>query len=163
MTASTWWRSRSATTTVDAGAPRSWCASRTWTPPSSRSPPRAPPPRASEWRGRSGTTSPSSSTMAGTPSPPRTSPPSPPPPFNGRHPDPWVGEPHLHPALAATGLTFTAGTRDSGSDDLQMLWDFDDGTQITTTHYNDGVAPDPLKSPFGVFPFSASSVVTHAY
>jgi len=83
--------------------------------------------------------------------------------FNVRHTDTWVWEPDLHPALAATGLTFTAGTRDAGSDDLQMLWDFDDGTQITTTHYNDGVAPDPLKSPFGVFPFSASSVVTHAY
>jgi hypothetical protein len=48
--------------------------------------------------------------------------------------------------------THQASATDPGSDDLTFSWSFG----ATTTHFNDGVGPDPFPSPAGVFPFSAS-------
>ena len=57
-----------------------------------------------------------------------------------------IGEPQEHDADAT----------DPGSDDLTFTWSFGP----STTYFNDGVAPDPLPSPFGVFPFAASDTAT---
>lgn len=60
-------------------------------------------------------------------------------------------------ALAATAT-------DPGSDDLTFAWDFGDGSPIvTTTRFNDGLAPDPFPSPGPTFPFAATDVVEHAW
>ena len=53
-----------------------------------------------------------------------------------------IGEPQNHAASA----------EDPGSDDLTFTWGFGP----STTYFNDGVAPDPPKSPHGVFPFAAA-------
>ncbi len=53
---------------------------------------------------------------------------------------------------------------DPGSDDLTFVWDWGDGTPgESATVYNDGVGPDPPRSPNGTFPFGASDDRTHAY
>jgi len=83
--------------------------------------------------------------------------------FNVRHPDTWVWEPDLLPALAAAGLEFTLSAYDRGCDDLFVDVYFGDGGVASTTHYNDGVGPDPPKSPFGTFPFTVTDTVVHAY
>jgi PKD repeat protein len=68
-------------------------------------------------------------------------------------------------------LTFEAEATDFGSDDLTFEWEFEYGPTIENTYYNDGIGPEPVydpitnevKSPDGVYPFSASDTVTHAY
>jgi PKD repeat protein len=60
-------------------------------------------------------------------------------------------------------LTFSADVTDPGSDDLEFSWNFEYGPIMTNTHYNDGTGPDPLKSPWGTYPFSASDTVSHTY
>ncbi len=57
----------------------------------------------------------------------------------------------------------SAIANDPGSDDLIFTWDFEDGPTITNTYYNDGAAPDPYPSPWGVIPFSAMDHVQHIY
>jgi hypothetical protein len=59
---------------------------------------------------------------------------------------------------------FTANVEDSGSDDLTIIWTFGDGSEpVTNTYYNDGLAPDPLNSPLGTFPFMITDEVTHLF
>lgn len=53
-----------------------------------------------------------------------------------------IGKPQTHAASA----------QDAGSDDLTFSWGFGPAT----TYFNDGIAPDPPKSPHGVFPFFAA-------
>lgn len=52
---------------------------------------------------------------------------------------------------------------DSGSDDLTFTWEFEGGSTITTTHYNDGLGADPFPSPEGLFPFSVTEMVSQTY
>ncbi|UCD91763.1 MAG: PKD domain-containing protein [Methanobacteriota archaeon] len=52
---------------------------------------------------------------------------------------------------------------DPGSDVLTFKWDWGDGLTDTEVFYNDGVGPDPPKSPHGTYPFTATSVMTHIY
>ncbi|UCG68457.1 MAG: PQQ-binding-like beta-propeller repeat protein [Thermoplasmata archaeon] len=60
--------------------------------------------------------------------------------------------------------TFIASAKDHGSDDLTFEWDFGDSTPlITSTYYNDGIAPDPDPSPDGIFPFVATVTLNHTY
>ena len=69
----------------------------------------------------------------------------------------------------AGGLAFTgraglpqshqATATDPGSDDLIFIWDFGH-TTITNIYYNDGFGPDPYPSPHGVFPFTATDMVS---
>jgi uncharacterized repeat protein (TIGR01451 family) len=63
------------------------------------------------------------------------------------------------------GLTFnfSAEATDPGSDDLTFTWQLQCGPTITLVFYNDGIGPDPVKSPWGVYPFNASDSVSHTY
>jgi len=84
--------------------------------------------------------------------------------FNVRHPETWMwGVPSFLPLLVGLPIEFTATATDPGSDDLTFSWDFGDGAMTLTAHWNDGLAPDPLRSPFGTIPFSATVTVVHAY
>ena len=83
--------------------------------------------------------------------------------FNVRHPDTYTWDVDLLPTIAGHGLSFRASGSDVGSDDLTFTWTFGDGSSSSEIAYNNGVSPDPLQSPAGVFPFAAASVVRHAY
>ena len=48
--------------------------------------------------------------------------------------------------------THGADAEDPGSDDLDFLWNFG----ANTVYFNDGTGPDPLPSPWGTFPFTAT-------
>jgi len=60
-------------------------------------------------------------------------------------------------------LSVAATATDPGSDDLTFTWTFDYGPTIQNTYYNDGVSPDPVKSPDGTFPFTAGDFASHTY
>ena len=60
-------------------------------------------------------------------------------------------------------LSLTVTSDDPGSDDLTFTWELQLGPIIVSTYYNDGVGPDPLPSPGGVYPFSATDIVGHTY
>jgi hypothetical protein len=63
----------------------------------------------------------------------------------------------------ADPLTVATGTTDPGSDDLTFTWTFEYGPTMQDVFYNDGIGPDPPKSPEGVFPFSAADTTSHTY
>jgi uncharacterized protein YegL len=52
---------------------------------------------------------------------------------------------------------------DPGSDDITVEWEWELGPSSATTYYNDGMAPDPLKSPWGTYPFIISDNMGHTY
>ncbi|UCE38356.1 MAG: hypothetical protein JSW00_03725, partial [Thermoplasmata archaeon] len=53
---------------------------------------------------------------------------------------------------------------DPGSDDLNFIWSWGDGTPFNTSvYYNDGANPDPYPSPNGIFPFSKINSTNHTY
>ena len=60
-------------------------------------------------------------------------------------------------------LEITANAVDPGSDDLTFTWTFEYGPTIQHVYYNDGVGPDPAKSPDGTFPFSVNDTVSYTY
>ncbi len=60
-------------------------------------------------------------------------------------------------------LAFESTITDAGSDDLTFDWDWDDGLTDTEVFFNDGVAPDPYPSPWGTYPFTATSSLNHTY
>lgn len=83
--------------------------------------------------------------------------------FNVKHPDTWLWTvDDFRPFLIGVGITFEATATDPGSDDLEFVWDWDDGSTTSTVYYNDGVGPDPYPSP-EVSPISVTDVQTHAY
>jgi PKD repeat protein len=53
----------------------------------------------------------------------------------------------------------TSSASDVGSDDLTFKWSF--GPE--RSYYNDGWAPDPYQSPWGLYPFESSDMVVFAY
>jgi len=63
----------------------------------------------------------------------------------------------------ADPLSIIANAVDPGSDDLSFTWMFEYGPTVQNIHYNDGVGPDPPKSPDGVFPFSVDDLAAHTY
>jgi len=60
-------------------------------------------------------------------------------------------------------LSVSAYAYDPGSDDLTFTWVLEYGPTFDHIFYNDGIGPDPLKSPDGIFPFTASDSVDHTY
>jgi murein DD-endopeptidase MepM/ murein hydrolase activator NlpD len=60
---------------------------------------------------------------------------------------------------AGDELDATAHATDAGSDDLTFTWSVGD----VTTYFNNGVAPDPPLSPFGIFPFAADDAAVAVY
>lgn len=60
-------------------------------------------------------------------------------------------------------IEFQATASDPGSDDLTFVWDWGDGTTDTAVFYNDGIGPDPQKSPWGTFPFNVTHTVQHVW
>jgi hypothetical protein len=52
---------------------------------------------------------------------------------------------------------------DPGSDDLTFTWAFEYGPTTEHVYCNDGVGPDPAKSPNGTFPFSIDDMAVHTY
>lgn len=61
---------------------------------------------------------------------------------------------------AGSPISVRASGVDPGSDDLTFEWRLDGDLVEETTLYNDGTGPDPVDSPDGVFPFSASDTVS---
>jgi len=57
----------------------------------------------------------------------------------------------------------TATATDPGSDDLTFAWSWGKGSSESRIYYNNGVGPDPPKSPDGVFPFNATDTTAHTY
>jgi len=84
--------------------------------------------------------------------------------FNVEHPGTYEWDVDLTPYLAQLAVRFSAAASDPGSDDLTFTWDFGDGTPaVSTTVFNDGVAPDAPKSPGGTFPFTATATAAHGF
>ena len=52
---------------------------------------------------------------------------------------------------------------DPGSDDVTLSWSWARGPARTATFYNDGLGPDPPKSPWGTFPYPGTDSMTHTY
>ena len=60
-------------------------------------------------------------------------------------------------------FSVVAEATDPGSDDIEFSWTFELGPSMSAMYYNDGVAPDPLPSPWGIFPFTAEDRAIHTY
>ena len=60
---------------------------------------------------------------------------------------------------AGSALPSSATASDPGSDDLTFTWSVGD----VNVHFNDGVGPDPVLSPYGTFPFEASDSIDAVY
>lgn len=60
-------------------------------------------------------------------------------------------------------FTLNAVAIDPGSDDLVFNWVLELGPSFSAIYFNDGVGRDPLLSPWGTFPFSASDGIAHTY
>jgi len=68
-------------------------------------------------------------------------------------------------------ITLNGIGTDPGSDDLTFNWEFELGPSLSSIHYNDGVGPEPIyhpitneiKSPGGIYPFSATDTTQHTY
>ncbi|UCD91794.1 MAG: PKD domain-containing protein, partial [Methanobacteriota archaeon] len=83
--------------------------------------------------------------------------------FNVKHPDTWIWRvDDLSSYFPERECTFTAYISDLGSDDLNITWNWGDGTTTEHFYYNDGVGPDPYPSP-DVNPIVVTDTATHSY
>jgi hypothetical protein len=84
--------------------------------------------------------------------------------FNYNKPEEWTWRDSVNELFVGRTITFEAEATDLGSDDLTFTWEWGDNTpNDETTYYNDGMAPDPYKSPDGTYPFTAEDVKEHTY
>jgi PKD repeat protein len=84
--------------------------------------------------------------------------------FNVQHPDTWEWNVSINEMLVGQKITFEGTATDPGSDDLTFTWSWDDGTpDNATTYYNDGSSPDPLPSPWGIYPVTVTDITNHTY
>ena len=60
-------------------------------------------------------------------------------------------------------FALTAKVTDPGSDDIEFIWTLELGPSMSAIYYNNGMGPDPLPSPWGIFPFTAEDTVNHTY
>jgi len=63
----------------------------------------------------------------------------------------------------AAPFTVSTEATDPGSDDLTFSWLFELGPTVSNTYFNDGLNPDPPKSPGGTYPFTVSDTAGHTY
>jgi PKD repeat protein len=81
-----------------------------------------------------------------------------------QHPGTYEWDVNLTSYVAKLAVRFEAVAVDPGSDDLTFEWDFGDNSTIqNSTVFNDGVGPDPPKSPGGTFPFTATAEFGHSF
>jgi hypothetical protein len=84
--------------------------------------------------------------------------------FNYNHPEAWVWFTRINEFYVGHEMTFEGTGNDPGSDDLMFTWNWGDGSPDEgATYYNDGVGPDPTKSPDGTFPYVVTDTKTHTY
>ena len=84
--------------------------------------------------------------------------------FNYNHPEGWTYITGINEFFVGHEMTFEGTGTDPGSDDLMFTWNWGDGSPNEgTTYYNDGVGPDPTKSPNGTFPYTVTDIKTHTY
>ena len=60
-------------------------------------------------------------------------------------------------------VTLAANASDPGTDDLTFTWAWQYGPTDLHAYFNDGVGPDPSRSPSGTFPFTASDSSSFTY
>jgi hypothetical protein len=84
--------------------------------------------------------------------------------FNYNHPELWEWNTRINRFFVGHEMTFEGTATDPGSDDLEFTWNWGDGTPGEgSTYYNDGVGPDPTRSPDGTYPFTVTDTKTHTY
>ncbi len=84
--------------------------------------------------------------------------------FNYNHPEGWTYITRINEFFVGHEMTFKGTANDPGSDDLMFTWEWGDGSPSEgSTYYNDGVGPDPTKSPDGTFPFVVTDTKLHTY
>jgi PKD repeat protein len=84
--------------------------------------------------------------------------------FGVQHPETWEWNVGINQYLVGHEITFEATAIDPGSDDLTFSWVWGDGSpDESATYYNDGIGPDPFRSPWGTYPFTALDARTHTY
>jgi hypothetical protein len=84
--------------------------------------------------------------------------------FNYNHPEAWEWDSQINQFFVGHEMTFEGTAFDLGSDDLMFTWEWGDGSPSEgSTYYNDGVGPDPTKSPDGTFPFVVTDTKLHTY
>jgi PKD repeat protein len=67
-----------------------------------------------------------------------------------------------HHGLPAAFIIATATASDPGSDDLSFSWSFGSGNYQNTTHFNNGISPDPYPSP-EINPMTATDTAYCSY
>lgn len=66
--------------------------------------------------------------------------------------------------IPLVSVSFAASAIDPGSDDLTFFWEWGDGfVSGPNMYYNNGVSPDPFRSPGGVYPFLVEDLASHSY
>ncbi len=84
--------------------------------------------------------------------------------FNYKQPHRWDWMFDINQYLIGQPITFEGHATDPGSDDLTFEWNWGDGPLVEgAIYYNDGVGPDPAKSPDGIFPFTVDELRIHTY
>ncbi len=84
--------------------------------------------------------------------------------FNYNHPEGWTYITRINEFFVGHEMVFEGTGTDPGSDDLMFTWEWGDGSPSEgATYYNDGVGPDPTKSPVGTFPYVVTDTKLHTY
>jgi PKD repeat protein len=84
--------------------------------------------------------------------------------FNAVQEDSWEWTVKINEYIVGHHIHFKAEASDAGSDDLTFNWNWGDGTpDAESTYFNDGLGPDPSKSPDGTYPYTASDEKEHTF
>lgn len=82
--------------------------------------------------------------------------------FNVRQEETWVWNIEDMNQYFPLVVTFEAVAYDPGSDDLEFMWGFGDGTFASMMYFNNGIGPDPYPSP-DVNPITARDAQKHVF
>jgi hypothetical protein len=84
--------------------------------------------------------------------------------FNYNHPEAWEWSTRINEFYVGHEMTFDGTGIDPGSDDLKFTWEWGDSSfNEESQYYNDGVGPDPTRSPDGTYPYIVTDTKTHTY